>query len=245
MEHFSDTKLYQHITPEDIDTILANTKTKVQNLLIQHKDLLEYHEKIYFERSFNRKYRIAVFYGMPKIHKPKKNGYFRTRPVMAKCGTFLEIASKFIDYHFQRLTKLFTTYLKDFFRLLHDLQILKLPTDCPISLFTTDAISMYTFIDTTHANEVLTTWFERKKNQIPERFPTALLLDLLKVVMSFNVFQFGDLCYLQKSGTAMGTAVAPIYSLLYFGTHKNDFLLPKYEENMIYFQCFIDDILVI
>ena len=198
---------------------------------------------MYFERSFNQKYRHAVFYGLPKIHKEKKNGYYRTRPVVSKCGTFVEIASKWVDFQLQQLIHLFPSHLKDSFHILRDLR--RLQIDSNIRIFTADAVSMYTYIDTTHATRVISEWFQRQATKLPEKFPTHLVTYLLSIVMEHNVFKFGDLWFHQTSGTAMGTSVAPIYALLYYGIHENTTLLPRFQSKIVYYRRFIDDILVI
>ena len=43
----------------------------------------------------------------------------------------------------------------------------------------------------------------------------------------------------------MGTSVAPIYALLYYGIHENTVLLPNFEPNILYYKRFINDVLVI
>ena len=54
----------------------------------------------------------------------------------------------------------------------------------------------------------------RRENQST---PTWYLLNLLKEVLSQNIFEFNDKFYRQVVGTAMGTAVAPTYANLFMG----------------------------
>ena len=243
IEHFSHADLYAHKTEYDAKTLVETANQSVINSVRKHFASLSYPEQVYFNRGFREKYRHALFYGLPKIHKPKKNGYYRTRPVVSKCGTFLELASKWIDYQLQRLTHLFPSHLKDSFHLLQDLSNLKITPNTRI--FTADAVSMYSYIDTCHAKTVISEWFLENEHNIPLEFPTNLVLSLLTIVMENNIFQFGDLWYHQVSGTAMGTSVAPIYALLYYGIHENNSLLPEFGRHIIYYRRFIDDVLVL
>ena len=243
MEHFSHEDLYSPKSESDAHALIDKANQMVINAVRSHFDSISYPEQVYFNRAFREKYRHAVFYGLPKIHKPKKNGYFCTRPVVSKCGTFLEIGSKWVDYQLQQLKHLFPSHLKDSFHLLQDLSQLKItPTT---RIFTADAVSMYSYIDTRHATDVICEWFEQNQENIPNDYPTNLVLEMLSIVMNNNVFQFGDLWYHQTSGTAMGTSVAPAYALLYYGIHENSTLLPAFAQNIVYYKRFIDDILVL
>ena len=58
--------------------------------------------------------------------------------------------------------------------------------------------------------------------------------------MSENVFQYDDMFFLQKIGTAMGTNVAPPYAELYYAYHEFKVLFPKYPEIQLLTR-FIDD----
>ncbi len=63
--------------------------------------------------------------------------------------------------------------------------------------------------------------------------------------MTNNVFEFRDLYFKQKQGTAMGTPVACIYATIYYGYYKKNFLLPKYGDNIMIMKRFIDDMFVV
>ena len=109
---------------------------------------------------------------------------------------------------------------------------------------TSDAVSMYTYINTDHAMSTIGNWMRQNGARLPPTFPTDIVLELLEIVMRNNVFVFGDLFYHQKSGTAMGTSVAPIYSTIYYGIHE-EFLLEKYKNALIYYRRYIDDVFMI
>ena len=80
----------------------------------------------------------------------------------------MNCVSKWLDYWLQQLKPLISTYIKDSAQLLARIELLgKL---VPNSwLFTADATSMYTNIDTQHAIHVITLWLD--SITLPEGFP--------------------------------------------------------------------------
>ena len=48
----------------------------------------------------------------------------------------------------------------------------------------------------------------------------TVLIDALHLLMTNNVFQFGDTYWIQKVGTAMGLPPAPPWDTIFFGIHE-------------------------
>jgi len=115
-----------------------------------------------------------------------------------------------------------------------DIITLELPASA--RLFTCDAVSMYTNINTRHAFEVI----EQFLATLPQEHIHPGLLSGLKIVMEHCVFQFGSDYFVQLSGTAMGAPPAPMYATMYFAIFE-DILIPKYHTNLIFYRRFIDD----
>ena len=84
-----------------------------------------------------------------------------------------------------------------------------------------------------------------KLTPLGDSFNIPLILALLKLVMTTNVFMFGDTWWLQQMGTAMGTPVACIYATLFFAYFERTTIIPKYKSNLLYYGRQIDDILII
>ena len=186
-----------------------------------------------------------MIYGPPKLHKKQPKDYIKTRPVVAKINSFVEIASKFIDYHLSALIPFVVTYIKDSFTLLHELEQIKQLIHSKYKLLTVDAIGMYTNINTQHGLITLEKFIRKHHYKIKQHFPIDLVILLLKIVMENNIFRFGDLWFKQLNGTAMGTIAAVKYATLYCALHKEEFIIPKYKDQLLYFKRFIDDIIVI
>ena len=97
-----------------------------------------------------KKTRYPLFYGLMKIHKgPKK-----TIQVTRVCGSVIELISTWLDFVLQPLTKFTPSYIKDWKEIKKRLTALgKLPVGA--KLFYSNAVSMYTNIDTAHGLEMM------------------------------------------------------------------------------------------
>ncbi|CAM4610015.1 unnamed protein product, partial [Caretta caretta] len=62
------------------------------------------------------------------------------------------------------------------------------------------------------------------KNTIPDNVTANLVAELCDFVLTHNYFTFGDNVYLQISGTAMGTRMAPQYANIFMADLEQHFL---------------------
>ena len=115
--------------------------------------------------------------------------------------------------------------------------ILSLTLTLTLKLFTTDANEMYNNIDITHAISVLSTWLDQLNSlhELPHNFPLEAVKEAMQLVMRNNLFEWRDLCFLQLLGTAMGTSAAVMWAMIYYATHENNVILPKYRSQLLYF----------
>jgi hypothetical protein len=237
-DHLTNEEFYKQLTPAEALGRMATTKRQILRLVDDHKESLTTAEQQWFKRQERAKFRTPQFYIMPKVHKTP----FGTRPVESCVGSFMEVASKWLDYQMKRLLPLSRTYIKDSKELHGDLMKLgKLPTNA--KLFTADAVAMYPNIPIEHGIEVFETWFEKFADEIPDDFPKELFLKLLRTVMTENIFQFGDTFWLQIDGTAIGTSCACLFATMYMALCERATLLRKYKDNLILLKRFIDDML--
>jgi hypothetical protein len=77
---------------------------------------------------------------------------------------------------------------------------------------TIDLKSMYTNIP---IDEGLAAFKEQLDNRSDQTIPTEFYIELLKLVLECNIFEFDREFYLQLLGTAMGTRVAPTYANIF------------------------------
>ena len=140
-----------------------------------------------------------------------------------------------------KLVEHLPTHLKDSQDLLAPIKKLgALPLNARI--FTADAVSIYTNIDTDKAIAAIGQWIDRYANELPENFPPkALFLQVLEVIMNNSIFTFGDTYWRQQSGTAMGTSCTCMYAMLLYGLHERLTLLPATKAVVPLLCHFIDD----
>jgi hypothetical protein len=126
----------------------------------------------------------------------------------------------------KELLPLIKSYTKNSFEVIKDLEHLTIPRNA--LLFSADAKSMYTNIDSATGLLTFQNFFEVKAHNISPRFPVALFLNILEIVMKNNIFNFSDTYWLQLSGTAMGTPAACAYATITYGHFENTETLSKF-----------------
>jgi len=215
---------------------ISHTKQLLITTFQTFKHTLSRPELDFFTRSFKNQHRTPIFYGMPKVHKTP----VQLRPVISCVNSFPSIFSTWLDFCMKELLHLIPSYIKNSSDLIKELQNINLPENA--KLFTTDASSMYTNIDTTTGLEAFRQLFSLYTNLIPVDFPKDFFLTTLEIVMNNNIFTFGDTFWLQLQGTAMGTPAAPLYSIITYGYYENTHILNTYQDNLIYYKRYIDDI---
>ena len=240
-EHLGDTNVYRPLTKREA-TIHQNVlRNKVVSFTRKWRALrvLTKAETIYLQRAVeNNPTQFARFRMSLKVHKTP----WKLRPIVCSAGTFINNLSCWLDYQLQKLKHLIPTYIKDSGQLLDKLDELDV-LESGSKLFTADANSMYTNINTDHAIQVNTVWLGELNDNglLPDKFPTAAVIEAMGLVMRNNVFVFGDLYFLQLTGTAMGTSSACMWATIYFAIHEMNTLIPRYSHCLSTFNRFIDD----
>jgi hypothetical protein len=101
---------------------------------------------------------------------------------------------------------------------------------------------MYTNIDTRLGIAYTRDFISTHIDKLPTTYPSNLFIQILIIVMKFNVFTFVDSYWLQLAGTAMGTPTACSYATVSFGHYENSIILTEFNSNLIYYKRYIDDI---
>jgi hypothetical protein len=176
--------------------------------------------------------KLARFCQTAKVHKKP----WKCRPIVCCVGTWMNTWSKWLNYWLQTLKPFVPTYVKDSQQVLDQTKNFVLPPNA--RLFTCDANSMYNNIDTEHAIEVITWWLNdlNSNHRLSSNFPLEAILEAMKWIMRNNIFEFGDLYFLQLIGTAMGTSAAVMWATLYFAYREVHTLIPKYGHLLPYFK---------
>jgi hypothetical protein len=71
-------------------------------------------------------------------------------------------------------------------------------------LFIADAVSMYTNINMDRALQFVSQHIRKNVSQFAN-VPDEALIEALEIIMTLNVFTFGDTAWIQDRGTAMGS----------------------------------------
>jgi len=224
------TRSYTQLSEPPAKQRLSNTQQLVINNFESNCHELSQPEIEYFTRSFQTHHRTPIFYGMPKAHKTP----MKLRPVFSCINSFNSFFSTRLDFKMKTLLPLIPSYVKNSSNLIKELRSLHLPPSA--KLFTANASSMYTNMDTTTGIQAMQHLLELYHEHIPTNFPRDFFLTTLEIVMKNNIFSFGDTFWLQLQGTAMGTPAAPLYSIITYGVHENTHILTTLNESLVYYK---------
>jgi hypothetical protein len=157
------------------------------------------------------------FYQIFKVHKDHAPGSIPPpRPIISGNGSITENISKFVDFHAKPLVQNLPSYIQDtpdFLRKLEDLNA-RGPIPNKAILLTIDVSSLYTNIPKVDGLSAMKDALNSRPDQ---SVPTNFLIELMDIVLSFNIFEFDKELFLQRIGTAMGTSSAPTYANLEMG----------------------------
>ena len=242
-EHLSNENVYKRLSRREAMAQLQGVESLVMSFWHNNQGKMSRAELTFLRRGYKRdRGRIAKFYTTVKIHKNPHT----LRPIVATCGTVLSNLSKWLDYKLKKLLPFMTTYIKDSNDLRQKLKELgHLPENA--RLVVADAISMYPSIDTEHALRILRKLLEewKREGKLPKYFDVEMIIKAARIVMCWNLLEYGDCCFKNKNGTAMGTPAAVLWAIIYFHWPETKMLIPKYGEKMPLFARFIDDIFIV
>ena len=236
-DHLLDKKTYRQLPDWEADCILHRATQAFRHLVKTQAKTLPEAEATYFKRCLQEPKRVPQFYCTPKVHKKPK---WKTRPIVSCVNSRLGDLAKWVDTQLQKVIHLCPSHLKDSRTYLQQLQTLDTLPDTAI-IFSADAVSMYTNINTTHALHTLQQWHALHRAALPEDYPTQMVLDATRLVMNNNVFQFDDTFWLQLTGTAMGSNLAVMYATIYYSYHEETTVLPTLQHSLLLYGRLVDD----
>lgn len=242
-DHLNDKRTYRLLSTSESKTVNSQMEQALVNWLKTYHKSMTKMERTFLKNHLNdNKNRFAKFYITLKAHKlkPGQNvNNLKSRPIVSCPGSLFHHLGIWVDRKLQELAKQQTSYFKNSFELRQQLTTTTYPKGA--KLFTADAISMYTNIPTHTAIKFIAQTIRRSVRETRPQLPKAII-SALKLVMTNNVFTFGNLTFKQLNGTAMGTPPAPPYATLYYGIHEQKFL-SKVSNHVIFYKRFIDDVL--
>jgi len=179
----------------------------------------------------------AFMYLLAKNHKQP----MKTRAIISYVGFICHGIAKWLDIYLKKIVKHMPYVATSSAKVVKQITQQQWPSNS--SLFTSDAVSIYTNIHLDHALPVILQFLKSSELGLQichkENINTATLAATLELVMRNNVFRFGDTSFLQTSGTTVGTPPAPTYATLYFAIWEAT-VIPDFPELQFYTR-YIDD----
>ena len=240
-DHLSDTTTYKSLTTSEIDRYSSDITKNILGWMKTHHKTLTKMERAFLRKSNQSPY--ARFYLTLKAHKLKPGqtvDHLKSRPIVSCPGSLLHGLGVWVDRKLQEVAQRIVSYFKNTLELKKELLDLNLPRNA--RLFTADAVSMYTNIPTHTALNLIGKYLNQYQRKHNNEYPKDAVRAGLRLVMTMNIFTFGDLTLKQLNGTAMGTPPAPPYATIYYGIHEEKFL-PHHAQRVIFYRRFIDDVI--
>ena len=225
-DHLSDTTTYISLTTSEIDRYSSEIKKHILGWLKTHHKKLTKVEHAFLRKELkSNQSPDARFYLTLKAHKLKPGqtaDQLKSRPIVSCPGSLLHGLGVWVGRKLQEVAQNTISYFKNTLELKKQLLKLNLPTNA--CLFTADAVSMYTNIPTHTALNLIGKHLAQYQRKHNKEYPQDAVRAGLRLIMTINIFTFGDLTLKQLNGTAMGTPPAPPYATIYYGIHEEKFL---------------------
>ena len=245
-DHLSDRKTYKRLSEQECNLLQTQITKSLEAWLKKFNgELTKMERKFLLYNKRTNENPFSRFYLTLKAHKLKPGQTvddLKSRPIVSCPGSELHPIGIWTDRKLQVVAKKQDSYFKNSQELKQQLlELGELPPNA--RLFTADAVSMYTNIPTRQALRRLGPKLRNYRRQHDRDFPADAVLEALRLIMTQNVFSFGDMKFLQLDGTAMGTPPAPPYANTYFGSFEDEFLKRFMTWLIIFYKRFIDDVI--
>ncbi|KAL7532009.1 hypothetical protein ACHAXR_004375 [Thalassiosira sp. AJA248-18] len=230
LKHLTNTSVYNIIPEEQALADASQLKSDIFDWTFKHRKTLTDTEVKYLRKKLDEteKDPFGYFYLLIKLHKTPVS----TRPVCSDCASLPHALGQWVDEKLQPIVKAQRTYFKNSFELKQELDKLILPPNA--SLFTYDAASMYTNINTNDCIERLDEYLNRRSTYMRfTHYSAPALLEAIILVMKNDRMRFGDIIAHQLSVALLWEChqpqPLPIYLWQYL-KKKNSFstLIPGY-----------------
>ena len=213
--------------------------TRINNLITDwlqkiHGDFNINERKYIRTNTLKCKSPFPVFYLTMKVHKSP----WKTRPIVSYSGCLLYSVAVWVDRKLQEVAVAQDSYISSS-KKLKDVLLDSAPFPKSALLFTVDAVSYYTRINTAQALREIGNYLYQHEDRFLN-VPIDALINGLRLIMMYNFFTFGKTYWLQLSGTAMGTPSAYNYATLFFAIHKQRIL--HTHPNVAFYKRYIDDV---
>jgi hypothetical protein len=226
-----DRKVYERVGFNEYNSVVQRVNQVLDSM---RKDSIITDEMHEFAKP--KASRPARFYVLPKVHKAGVPG----RPVVSACGAPTEGLSEIVDHFLQPLMTTIPSYIKDtndFLRKVRDLG----PLPPGTLLATIDVTALYPSIPHDMGVGALRSFLSNKDLS---RSMIDGICDMTETVLKNNVFEFNSEFFIQTSGTAIGTKMAPTYANIFMSVFEGDLLSRATTAPFKWFR-YIDDVFLV
>ena len=239
MKHLNDSSTYSYVSNEEAHVATDDLYYQIFQWTRKYRSDLGDNTADYIQDKIKqaRNDPFSYFYLLAKLHKSP----ISTRPVCSDCASLPHSVGKWVDRQLQPIVKKQHTYFKNSFELKQLFDTME-PLPANACLFTYDAISMYTNIDTQQCIDRLTFFLSDTATiqKFPHLKPTALI-EAIKIVMNNNRMRFSDSIVHQHKGIAMGMAPAPSIANLFVAIYEASNIVTFPQSHLPFLRRFIDD----
>uniref|UniRef100_A0A803K142 Reverse transcriptase domain-containing protein n=1 Tax=Xenopus tropicalis TaxID=8364 RepID=A0A803K142_XENTR len=233
LDQLADTGCYQKLTYDPTSKFQSQLGKLLDEACLHGWITEELRDALYVEHPVR-----PVIYTLPKIHKNLQNP--PARPIISARGSLAEKIAKYVDTILQPLVRQLGSYLQDttdFLRVVNSINA----GDGNFLFVTMDVHSLYTCIP--HDAGIHAVRDLLSNNPVYTGPPVEFILTLLEFILHNNYFKFEDNYFLQLTGTAMGSNVAPTYAniFMYWYETCNIYCHPLFRKHGVYFRHYIDD----
>ena len=236
----ADTKHYKLLG----QPLFLETAEMITNILKNmHRDSFINKKQLEYLTPDPNEIKARNLYFLPKIHKDK-NKWIEGRippgrPIVSDCSSESYAVSELIDQTLLPLSIEHPAYVKNTQDFLQKITSQTIPKHS--LLITMDVESLYTNID--NQAGLLAVKQALAQTEHPKKFQTYIL-ELLRISLERNDFEFNNQTYLQTWGCAMGKRFAPEYANIFMAKFEHEINQLADKKPLIYLR-YLDDIFIV
>ena len=208
----SDPKSYKQLTPAEAAELTQEFCDRTSLLLARHgASTLSEMIISFISQKFKKPPRYPDWYLIPKLHKAKID----YRPICPSMHSVQHETSVYLSGTLNPIAQRLPTVLNSTIQFVKVIDTTSVPDDTV--MVTADVTALYPSIPTKHGMKVVEAVLRDPDVSPLHNQPTllGLVLALLRLVLTFNVFKYNGEYWLQLIGTAMGTPAACAYANIF------------------------------
>ena len=232
-EILSDQETYQKLASNPLEEHNIFIRSRIRELAAQCP------EPQLIEKFQPKNCTLPYFYGIPKAHKVN----IPLRPIISSIGSVTSpIAGWLASILSAYLGKFSNSHLKNSYEFKSRMQEFSaIHSTNIIDLVSLDVVSLFTKVPIDDVIAFLGRKIDSGEITIP--IPKQPFLELIKLCVMHNVFEYQGKFYKQKFGISMGSPLSPVLANLYMEYFESE-LLPNISQDIPLWVRYVDDILL-